>query len=265
VKAGESPTMRMRGFVGGVLVALTAVGTLAGCGDQSGDPVGYAPEGQNGQAFLFTSIAVVSHDTSQVLLVATVLAPPPVDGIRLYLNPADQGYRASSDAVFAPVATLTSGWSVYQNVVDGFDPTVSNAILARGARGGLESSGAAVSNLSFVLPTPPVGLARLHDVTLVSPGDSTTTNANPTFSWQPREGIDRWILQVYRLDGAPVYVALVEGTSHQLGVGPGTIFHYIPLLNSGLYRWDVQGLNPGSRVTAQSQEVRQFFAAVHGP
>jgi hypothetical protein len=257
--------MRMRGFVGGALVALAAVGSFAGCGDQSGDPVGYAPEGQIGQAFLFTSVVVTSHDTSHVLLLATVLAPPPVDGIRLYLNPADQGYRASSDAVFAPIATLTSGWSVYQNVVDGFDPTVSNAILARGARGGLESSGSAVSNRAFVLPAPPVGLARLHVVTLVSPGDSTTTHGNPTFSWQPRDGVDRWILQVFRLDGTPVYVALVDGTSHQLGVGPGTIFQHIPLVNAGLYRWNVQGLDPGSRVTAVSQETRQFFAAVPLP
>ncbi len=265
MRQGGNRTMTMRGILGGALLAVTVLGTTAGCGDQSGDPVGFAPEGDVDQAFLITSVQPVSHDSSQVILIATVIAPPPADGVRLYLNPGNLGYRPASDGVFGPVTTLTSGWSVYQNVVDGFDPTVPSEIIARGARGGVESAAGPVSNRSSVPAGSTIGLARLGDVALTSPGDSTFAPAQPTFTWQASTLGSRYILQVYRLDGVPVYSALVNGTSHQMGVGPGTIFQYIPLLNSGLYRWDVQVLDGGNKVAAISRETRQFFAAVPLP
>jgi hypothetical protein len=258
-------TKGTRGFAGAAVVACGLVAAIAGCGDNAGNPVGYGPEGQPDGAVLITSVVVVSPDTSQVLLIATVLAPPPADAFRLYLNPGNQGYRPASDAAFAPVATLTSGWSVYQSVVDGFDPSVDSEILARGSRNGFETSAAPVSNRGFVPAANPIALARLQPVALFLPGDSTTTTANPTFTWQALPGAVRYIVQVYDLNGNPVYSALVPGATHQLGVGPGTTFQYLPLVNTGLYRWDVQAIDAGSRVYAVSTENRQFFAAVPLP
>ena len=257
--------MRIRAFAGAATVALAVIATFAGCGDQAGDPVSFSPEGVVDGALLITSVAVVSPDTSQILLIATVLSPPPSNGFRLYLNPAGQGYRPASDAPFAPIATLTTGWSVYQNVVDGFEAGVETEILARGARDGYESSAAPVTNRAYVPAAGAITLARLLPVALVSPGDSTVVPAQPTLSWQAVPGITQYIVQVYDLNGQVVYSALVPGTSHQVGVGPGTIFHYLPLLNAGLYRWTVQGLDPGYRVHAISTENRQFFASVPLP
>lgn len=257
--------MRKRGFASVAFVGLALATALAGCGDNAGNPVGYGPEGQVGGALLITQVVVTSPDTSRILLVATVLSPPPANGFRLYLNPGGQGYRPASDAPFAPVATLTTGWSVYQNVVDGFDPSVDNEVLARGARDGFETAAAPVSNRSFIPAAGPITLARLQPITLNLPGDSTITTANPTFTWQPVPGALNYIVQVYDLNGLVMYTALTSATTHQLGVPPGTIFQQLPLVNSGLYRWTVQALDPGYRIRGVSTENRQFFASVPLP
>ena len=40
--------MRKSGFVTGAVLTIAVASTLAGCGDNAGNPLGYAPEGSTG-------------------------------------------------------------------------------------------------------------------------------------------------------------------------------------------------------------------------
>lgn len=244
------------------LVALAATLGLAGCGDNAGNPVGYGPEGQAGTAVLLVNTIPTAADSSSLSVLATVLSPPPADGFRIYLNPADQGYRPASDAPVPPVITLTSGWSVYQTIVEGYDPTLNSEIVARGSRNGLESLAAPVSNVAYIPAAPPVELLRLADIALDQPLDSSVVSNQPTLTWLPSPGATRYVLQLIDPTGAITYTAIVSGTSHQVGVGPGLILHALPLRNTGLYKWTVQAFDGGSRLFGLSREDRAFFVSI---
>ena len=246
----------------GTLASLALLVLVAGCGDNAGNPVGYEPEGQPGEAVLI--LAAIPADTTftRALLVATIFSPPPVDGFRIYLQPDEQGFRPATEAPVRAAFTLGSGWSVYTTVVEGFDPAVRNQVIARGTRDGFESSASPRTNLAAIGPGEVPALLALQPVTLTTPGDSTTVGANPLLSWSPVPGATRYLVQVFQTSGALHYSALVSSTSHVYGSGAGTIFDAQPLRNGALYRWSVQSIDAGNRVTGISFEPSAFFVEI---
>jgi len=230
----------------------------AGCGDNAGEPLGYGPEGESGNALLLTNALPATADSSVVFLFATVIAPPPANGFRFYINPADRGYRPANDAPLSPSNTLTSGWSVYLTLVEGFDPAVDNRVQARGARDGVESSASPLTNVSFIPASAPIDLVRYGSF-LLPPTESLLNEipADTTLSWPAVPGATGYLFSLFGTGGQSIYLAYVTGTSHRFDVGPGLILHSIPRFPGGQYAWNVQAIDAGSRVFALS-DVRTF-------
>lgn len=254
--------MRKNGWTRLATLAVAVTLGLAGCGDNTGNPVGYGPEGLPSDAVLVLHTVPTAADSSSLALVVSVLSPPPANGFRIYLNPANEGFRPASDAPIPPVITLTSGWSLYQTVVDGYRPDVSSQIQARGARDGIESSVAPLTNVGFVAAAAPIDLLRLGDAPLGLPGDSTIVSNQPTLNWQVVPGAMRYILQVTDAGANVLYSAVTTTNSHQVGVGPGIIVQEIPFHHAGLYRWSVQAFDAGSRLIAVTRTSRAFFVSI---
>jgi len=253
--------MRKHRFAGAALVGVALGIALAGCGgDNDGNPVGFFPVGTTGTAYLFTSaFPFVPEDSTTGFLVATVLAPPPADGFRLYLNPGDQGYRPASDAPVPPLTTTGAGYNLYSILVVGFDPSVGGTVVARGARGGLETSAAPTTNTSTIPPTHPLALLRRQAVVLSSPQDSAVvTTLTPTLTWQAIPGAS-YLLSVSLSTGQPIYTVLTSQNSHQVNVSPGVVFENQPIRDNGFYNWSVQALDGGQRVFAVSAVPNAFF------
>jgi hypothetical protein len=256
--------MRKLRFAGaGVATAILLV--ASGCGDNSGNPTGFFPVGTPGEAWLFTvAQPPTPEDSTQVLLFANVLSPPPANGFRLYLNPAEEGYRPASPAAVPPVSTTGAGYSSYLTLVEGFDPAVGGTVIARGARDGYETALAPTTNTSTIVPSPPLELLRRQAVTHVTPLDSTAVHtANPTLTWEAL-GTATYLLTVTTATGFPVYVAHVTSNSHQVGIGPGVIFENQPI-REGLYFWHLQALDGGYRVFGVSNPPSAFFVDLPDP
>jgi hypothetical protein len=253
--------MTHRSFAGAALLA-GAAALVSGCGDNEGNPVGYGPEADVGAPILVLAAAPDSTQASGMRLNATIFSPPPVNGFRLYLDPADQGYRPAGGGLLAPAVPFGSGWSVYTAPVDGYDPSVATHFVARGAKDGVESLAAPLTNTAFLPATNASWLLTLSPMTTLTPPDSSNATTQPTFSWTPVPGATRYLLQVFSIGGfvgfAQVYGAITTTPTHTYGVD-GVIFEQQPLRNGGFYVWSVQAIDGGSRVFAASFQPTAFF------
>jgi len=243
--------MRKHCFAGAALVVVALGIALAGCGgDNDGNPVGFYPVGTTGTAYLITSaFPFTPGDSTGGFLLATILAPPPADGFRLYLNPGDEGYRPANGV----------GYNLYSILVVGFDPSVGGTVVARGARGGLETSAAPTTNTSTIPAGNGLALLRRQTVTLSTPTDSANVNTlTPTLTWQAIPGAT-YLLSVTLSTGQPIYTVLTSQSSHQVNVSPGVVFENQPIRDSGFYYWSVQAIDQGQRVFGLSPVPNAFF------
>ena len=225
---------------------------VAGCGDNSGNPTGYFPEGQVSPAILLLDVQPSTPDTAQVLVQAFVVSPPPADGFRFYVDPDEAGYRPANEAPLPATTTFDSGWSLYQTPINGYDPTTTNlGFVARGARGGIESSAAMLSSSGYIPVSSALALARRQPITLLSPADSAQISA-PDFSWAPVAGASAYLLQAFDAStgelGLLVHVPADGAAPTELDV---SILNLIP------YRWFVTAYDGGGRAFALSPQ-RQF-------
>ena len=250
-----------RGTAATVLVAAAAGLTLlaAGCsGDNSGNPTGYAPEGQPGTAILLTDVQPFTADTSQVFVTMFVVSPPPPDGFRFYVNPNDEGYRPATESAIPAATTFDSGWSLYQSALDGYDPTTTTvSLIARGTRRGIESSNSLVTQTATILPAPALQLARRARVQQLAPPDSAQISSitPTTFRWAPLPGARSYVLQAFNAStgelGMVVYVDDVSATRIELEMA---------ILNQVPYRWFVVAYDVGGRAIGVSgQRLVQYI------
>ncbi len=234
-----------------LLAATATVLTLlvAGCGDNAGNPTGYSPEGQVSPAILLLDVQPFTPDTAQVFVQAFVVSPPPADGYRFYVNPDEAGYRPANEAPLPATTTFDSGWSLFQTSINGYDPTTSNlAFLARGARGGIESSAAMLSSPGYIPASDALTLARRQPITLLAPADSAQISA-PGFSWTPVAGASAYVLQAFNAStgelGLLVYVPADGADATELEV---SVLNLIP------YKWFVTAYDGGGRAFALSPQ-----------
>jgi len=246
-----------RGSAAALLVATVMGLTLlaAGCGDNAGNPTSYSPEGQASPAILLTDVQPLNADTTQVFVLAFVASPPPSDGFRFYVNPDEAGYRPASDVPIASTTTFTSGWSLFQTTLDGYDPTTTTlALIARGARGGVESSAAPVTSSGFIPASSALALTRRQTVTLVEPADSAVITTL-SFSVVPLPGAASYLLQAFNASsgepGLLVHVPASGAPQTDLEV---SVQNYVP------YRWQVTAYDSGGRAFGIStQRLFQFI------
>jgi len=253
--------MKNRSLAGAAwLLAVAAL--VSGCGDNEGNPVGYGPEADEGAPILILAAFPDTTQASGMRLNATIFSPPPANGFRLYLDPDEQGYRPAGGGLLSPVVPYGSGWSSYTAIVDGYDPAVATHFVARGARDGVESLAAPLTNTAFLPATNASWLLSLSPMTTLTPVDSSNSTTLPTFSWTPVPGATRYLLQVFVIGGftgfGQVYGAITTSSSHTFGVG-GTIFEQQPLRNGGFYIWSVQAIDGGGRVFAATFQPSAFF------
>lgn len=239
-----------------VLLATTVTGLAllaAGCGDNSGNPTDFAPEGQVSPAILLLDVQPFTADTSQVFVLALVASPPPADGFRFYVNPDGQGYRTASDSPLPSSTTFDSGWSFFQTSLDGYDPTTMNLwVKARGARGGVESSYGPLTPEAFVPRSDALTLARRQTVTQQAPPDSAMLTG-PTFAWQgvfqwaPVPGAGSYLLQAVNITsgelGLLVHVPASGATPTEL---ENSVQDFVP------YLWFVSAYDTGGRAIGVS-------------
>lgn len=243
--------------VGALMIAFA----IGGCGDNAGNPVGYSPEGQGSAAVLL--LAPIADSTGMFVgLGATIFAPPPPDGFRLYLQPDGQGFRPATEAPVPSVATLSSGWSIYNAVIGGYDPALATHVVARGARDGVESVLSPVTNTAFIPVTDGAALLNFQPVVITQPGDST--GIAPTLAWNAVPGAVNYLVQIFDVNFQLRYAAYVGATVHQYGLGPGVIFEHLPL-RGGPHFMIVQGVNAGSRIFAVSLPPTFFNVTLPPP
>ena len=109
-------------------------------------------------------------DSSEVVVYGEIYDASSANGFRLYIDPEGQGYRPAADYLAAPSKTFSTGVNAYRIRSLDFDITVDNAFLGRGARNGLETTAAPLTEHAVVL----LGFARARparraDVSLASP------------------------------------------------------------------------------------------------
>jgi hemolysin III len=227
----------------------------AGCGDNSGNPTGYSPEGQASPAILLLDVQPLDADTSQVFVQAFVASPPPSDGFRFYVNPDDAGYRPANEAPLPPSTTFDSGWSLFTSVINGYDPTTTSlGFIARGARGGVESLNAPVTSAGYIPASSALALTRRQPVTLLAPADSADITEFE-FDWAPVPGAGSYLLQAFNAStgelGLLVHVPASGATPLQLETA---IQNLVP------YRWFVTAYDGGGRAFAVSgQRLFRFI------
>jgi hypothetical protein len=245
-----------RGAAATLLVAAVTGLTLfaTGCGDNAGNPTGYFPEGQASPAILLTDVQPLNADTTQVLVVAFVASPPPSDGFRFYVNPDDAGYRPASDVPIASTTTFTSGWSLFQTSLDGYDPTTTSlALIARGARGGVESSAAPVTSSGYIPESTALALTRRQTVTLVAPADSALISSL-SFNWAPLPGAASYLLQASSASSGELGLLF-----HVPASGATPLEFELSIQNYVPYRWQVTAYDGGGRAFgASAQRLFQF-------
>lgn len=234
------------------LLAATAAGLAVfalGCGDNSGNPTGYVPEGQATGAILLTDVQPFNADTTEVHVQMFVVSPPPSDGFRFYVSPNDEGFRPATEAPIPPSTTFDSGWSFFQSALDGYDPTTTSlSLIARGARRGVESTYAPVTSISTILAAPALELARRLPITLTAPRDSAVIDSLD-FTWAPVPGAGSYVLQAFNAStgelGMIIYVPADGGPTTNLET---SILSQVP------YRWQVFAYDAGGRAFAVSPQ-----------
>jgi len=242
------------------LAALLLVGAgglglaAAGCGDNSGQPTGYFPEGQTSGAILLTDIQPFDAETTSVYVAAFVAGPPPADGYRFYVDPGGEGFRPATDAPIPPSTTFDSGWSLFNTVLDGYDPTTTwHALQARSSRRGIESTSSDLTALGYLPHADPLTLARRLPITLLAPDDSAQIS-EPNFDWAPVPGATQYLLQGFAASGGElgflVHFNDATKTATLLDVGAQGL---IP------YNWFVTGYDQFGNAIARSPQRMVSF------
>lgn len=247
-KRMQGRSMRGAAMLLAAMAAGLALGAL-GCGDNSGNPTGYVPEGQVSPAILLTDVQPFNADTSQVFVQMLVAAPPPSDGMRFYVSPNNEGFRPATESPIPSSTTFDSGWSFFQSSLDGYDPTTTSmTLMARGARGGIESTSAPVTSQGTILAADALTLARREEVIQTFPADSTAI-PNLSFAWATLPGATSYMLQAFNAStgelGLLVYFNDATKSTTELEV---SVLPFVP------YRWQVFAYDGGGRAIGISDQ-----------
>jgi hypothetical protein len=241
---------------GALLIALAAFG----CGSNDGSLAGYWPEGQPSDAMLITDVQPVSaSDSTQVVVDGLIFDDSPLDGFRLFVDPAGAGFRPAADYIPQPTHTFSTGWSLFNIPSHIYDASGLNDYVGRGARHGIESSSAPLTNHSYLPATPEVlSLLRRVDVPLIAPADSALVDSLPTLTWTPTPNAARYLLRIDGRNGI-VYLALTSATTHQVEISPALRLEDIPLRSGLLYRWEVQAIDSANRIFGKTIATRALL------
>lgn len=246
--------MRVRYTAGGALVLLLAA-LAFGCGDNAGNPTGFSPNGLGDAALLLMDAQPASADSSEVVVYGEIYDPSSANGFRLYVDPDGQGYRPAADYLAAPSATFSTGVNAYRIRALDFDIAVENVYLGRGARNGLETTLAPLTEHAVMPPDfLPIDLARRFDAPLVAPVDSAQTDSIPTLSWAPVPNARRYRVHIEGRNGI-VYLVLTDATSHTVGSGAGIVLENLPMRSGLLYRWGVDAIDGNNRIFATTRQL----------
>ena len=240
---------------GALLVALAAFG----CGSNDGTIAGYTPEGQASDALLITDVQPAAPDSSSIVVNGLIFDDSPLDGFRLYVDPAGAGFRPAADFVPSPTHTFSTGWSLFSIPSHIYDPAGSNDYVGRGARHGLESASAPLTNHALIPSTGSlIELARRIDVPLIAPIDSAIVDSTPTLSWAAAPGATSYLLRIDGRNGV-TYLAHTTATSHQVEVSPALRLEDLPMRAGLLYRWEVLAVDAGNRIIGRTVNSRALL------
>ncbi len=230
----------------GAFAGLALVG--AGCGDQSGSPIGFGDTTPTGGTFLFVDVQPANADSSQVGVLANVLDASGANGFRLYVNPGEQGTRSVTDYVADPQNAFSTGYNFYVLGAQTFDPTVNNVYVAHGARGEIESDVSAVSEHAFVPASgDPKELARRFSIQLISPIGLVEVDTVPQLTWSPVPDAAKYLVLIANTNGL-TYLALVPGSTHKVQDQPAFFFQNVPLRANFFYSWQVIAITADNRI-----------------
>ena len=240
---------------GALLLALASFG----CGDNSGTPTDYTPVGTSNSGLLLADVQPANADSTELVVFGEIYDATTANGYRLYVDPANQGFRPATDYLAAPTHTYSTGVNQYRIRSLTWDPSIDNVFLGRGARNGLETTAAPLTEYATVYQSPfPLALARRVDVPLVAPVDSANVDSLPTLSWAAVPGAARYRVQIEGRNGI-VYSALVDATTHTVGGVAGFVIENIPLRGGFLYRWSVDAIDGVNRVFGTTQTRRALL------
>jgi hypothetical protein len=247
----------MKGQFTAAVLLLTAF--LFGCGDNAGSPTGYSPIGTEDGALLLLDVQPATADSSEVVVYGEIFDPSSANGFRLYIDPAGQGYRPAADYLAAPSKTFSTGVNAYRIRSLDFDTTVDNVFVGRGARNGLETTVAPLTEHAAVYKDfAPLDLARRVDVPLVAPVDSVMTDSIPTLSWSAVPNAARYRLHIEGRNGI-VYYVLTGATTHTVGSGQAIVLEDIPMRGGLLYRWGVEAIDVNNRLIGTTTRTRALL------
>jgi hypothetical protein len=240
---------------GALVLALAAFG----CGDNSGNPVGFEPEGVGVSGFLLLDVQPANTDSSEVVVYGDIYDGSTANGYRLYVDPGGTGFRPATDYIAAPTHTFSTGMNNYRIRSLTWDPTVDNIFVGRGSRNGIESAAALKTEKATVPTSPfPLAFARRVDVPLVSPADSAMVDSLPTLSWSAVPGATRYRLQIEGRNGV-VYSVLLDTTTHTVGGPAGMTIENLPMRGGFLYRWSVDAIDGLNRIIGTTQVRRALL------
>jgi hypothetical protein len=240
---------------GALALALAAFG----CGDNSGNPIGYEPQASGDSALLLLNIQPANADSSEIAVYAQIFDRSTANGYRLYVDPGGQGFRPATDYLAAPTQTFSTGVNGYQMRAIGWDYTVDNVYLGRGSRNGLESTAAPKTKpATLYMASFPVEAARKIDVPLVSPADSAEVDSLPTLSWAAVPGAVRYRVLILGRNG-PVYWAVTDGTTQTVGAPAAFLIENLPMRGGFLYRWGVEAIDAQNRLMGFTRESRALL------
>jgi hypothetical protein len=237
----------LRNTAGGAILLLLAV-LASGCGDNSGNPAGFAPDGTGDAALLLLDVQPLTADSSQVALYGNIYDPTSANGYRLYLEPGSEGFRPASDYMAAPTHTYSTSVDLYRIRSLTFDPGLTNTFLGRGLRNGIESTAAPLTERAAVFAGhSPIDLARRLDVALLSPPDSAFLDSTTSFLWSPVPGAARYRFWVTGRNGI-VFETIFDAAGQEVlrieEVQAGL----------GLFHWGVDAIDPSNRVIGITRE-----------
>lgn len=241
---------------GALLLALAAFG----CGKNGGSVAGYVPEGQASSSLLLVDVQPLSEsDSSTVTANGLIYDVSTADGFRLYVDPAGAGFRPAADFVSAPTKTYSTGWSLYHIRADGLDLAGTNDYLGRGARQGLESAAAPLTNHALLpVVAQAIDLARRLKVSQIAPRDSARVDSTPTLGWAPTPGAANYLLRITGRNGL-VYLVFTSATTHTVEVSPALKLEDLPMRSGLLYHWDVQAVDSGNRIIGRTSASRALI------
>jgi hypothetical protein len=102
-------------------------------------------------------------------------------------------------------------------------------------------------------PPPPTGDGVCSSITLIAPL-GTVPLGTTTFSWQPAPGIDQYVMNIYNVDGVPIYGVQTDASTTSVVVDT------INLPGGDRISWDVNGMRGGQIVCGSGRTATQSRA-----